>query len=251
MTYPSIVKRACALVALLASGVMPASSQELSPQLKVGDVVVQHFGVPLRDGEFRHSSAPGLQGIACTIAAKPGVPPPQGPDYSYCLKVGSLQIGMEFYRLQIALSQLNTIASENIINPRIVDTTPNGIRTVVIPIATVPTDAGTRMQSYLVATLDASGFVQALQLTGLPGDTSTALPFSGITLGTTKERVLDVLGNPSSVSDVPKIQGRLWSYAPFPFTFEFTKDQVYSIRINRPAEGDYSKVFTPLRSMSD
>lgn len=254
MACKSILRLAFAIAecgALLLIGLGSGNAQESSVLPKTGDTVQQYFKAPPRDGEFRKASAPGIQGISCTIILKPGDPPPSGFDYSNCLRLGSLKLGMEFYRLQKALSDLKTIPEQNIIKPRIVNKSPDGVLTVLIPISTTQSGDQIRMQSYLVALLDNKGIVQSLQLTGKPNDTTSSLQFSSIALGSLKEKVLDILGLPSSVSDVPEIRGKLWSYAPFPFTIEFANDTVYSVRIYSPGENDSRKVFTPLSSMPE
>lgn len=254
MTGRSIVKFLFAIAecgALLIIGLGPSSAQESSVLPKVGDSVQQYFKVPPRDGEFRKASSPGMQSIACVTILEPGASPPSGPGYNNCLRLGSLKLGMEFYRLQIALADLKTIPEQNIVHPRIVNKSPDGVLTVLVPISTVQSGDQIRMQSYLVALLDNSGTVKSLQLTGKPSETTTALHFSGITLGIPKEKVVDILGFPSSVSDVPEIRGKLWNYSPFPFTIEFSNDKVYSVRIHSPSESDYQKVFTPLSSIPD
>ena len=76
-------------------------------------------------------------------------------------------------------------------------------------------------------------------------------PFSSIVLGMPKEKVADILGFPSSVSDVPQIHGRLWNYEPFPFSIEFKEGRVYSLRIGMPNEGDLRKAFVPLPTLPD
>jgi hypothetical protein len=47
------------------------------------------------------------------------------------------------------------------------------------------------------------------------------------------ERVRALLGAPYSLVPVEEIKGVMWSYRPFPFSFEFVGDQVYSIRVSR------------------
>lgn len=226
-----------------------APSASVTP--KVGDSVMQNFKTPPRDGEFRSSSAPGVQGIACISITPSGVAPPSVPDYGPCLRLGSLKLGDAFYVQQIALNRLKKIPEQNIAQPRMLGKTPEGIMTILIPVSTLELGGEKRMQSYLVALLDSAGNVQTLQLTGNPSDASSALPFSGITLGTPKQQVADVLGLPSSVTDVQQISGKLWDYAPFPFTIELVDDVVYSVRIELPKQNARRSAFTPLRSLPE
>jgi hypothetical protein len=245
------------LAAMLALGIALAApagrcmAQEMSSTPKLGENPAQNFKVPPRDGEFRRSFSPGIGGISCTQISKPGAPPPTDLTYAHCLRMGPLKLGMELYQLQIALSNLKTIPEPNIVNPRIVDRSPSGITTALFPITTMPSGDGLRMQSYLVAVIDKAGVVQVLQLTGKPSEASASMPFSSLLLGTPRKRVLELLGNPSSISDVPQVQGKLWSYAPFPFTVEMVNGTVHSMRIHAPSDDDKRKPFVPLASLAD
>lgn len=107
------------------------------------------------------------------------------------------------------------------------------------------------MQSYLVVVMDGGGIVKSLQLTGLPGEVQSKLQFSSIGLGASRQSVADILGLPSSVSDVPEIGGKMWNYFPFPFTIEFKGGVVYSVQIHEPSKENYSKAFVPLKVMPD
>ena len=249
MSPVTMHRSAILLSVLLAGGITSAEAQNSVTLPKVGDSVIQLDKVNPRDGEFRQSAFSDIQGISCTMVVKPGTAPPVSPDYSHCLRMGPLKIGMELYQLQIALINLKTIPEQNIVNPRIADKSPSGVITAVFPITTITSGEGFRMQSYLVAVIDKSGAVQVIQLTGKPSDTSTSFPFSSIFLGTPSEKVVEILGNPSSISDVPQVQGKLWSYAPFPFTVEIVNGVVYSVRIHAPSDSDYQKAFIPLKSL--
>ena len=107
------------------------------------------------------------------------------------------------------------------------------------------------MSSYLVAVFDKQGFVRTLQLTGLAGGAVSGLAFSSVKLGMTKDKLVNILGFPSSISDVPQISGKLWSYAPFPFSFELKDNVVYSVRLETPNPSDASKAFTPVQNIVD
>ncbi len=220
-------------------------------QVQPGNTIAQYFRVPPRDGEFRKAWSPGIQGIGCMSTVKPDTSISSSASYSHCLRLGALKLGMEFYQLQIELMKLGSIPEQQIVNAKIISVTPDGIRTVLIPIVISPNENQNRLHTYLVAVLDAGGAVQALQLTGKPSDSTSALHFSSITLGMPKEKVADILGYPSSVGDVPEIHGRLWSYAPFPFTIEFKDGGVYSVRIHSTSDGDIRKAFVPLAALPD
>lgn len=213
-------------------------------QYKIGDKVSMNFKVAPRDGEFRKGELPGVPG--CIMEQSPSE-----PGYMHCLRMGPLQLGMEFYRLQMALSNLKGIPEQFITQPRLVNQTDDGITTLLMPVAAIQAGEQTRMQSYLIVVMDQRGIVKSLQLTGLPGEMQGKLKFSSIALGSSRQDVADILGFPSSVSDVPEISGKMWSYYPFPFTIEFKGDTVYSVRIHEPGASELSKAFVPLKSMPD
>lgn len=243
-------QRAWMLVAILAAAIT-SNVVRAEAQYKIGDQVPLNFKVAPRDGEFRSGIAPGIASIACTTVSSPGTPPPTEFSYNNCLRFGTLNLGMEFYKLQIALSNLKDIPEQFIVNPRLVSKTPEGISTLMIPVAATKAGDQLRMQAYLVVVTDSKGIVRSLQLTGLPGDIQNKLQFSSIALGAPRQAVADILGLPSSVADVPDIGGKMWSYFPFPFTIEFKGGVVYSVRIHEPRREDYSKAFVPLKVMPD
>jgi len=249
------VSAVAACGALIAAGLSTVSAQHLPSPHKAGDKIRQQFLVTPRDGEFRKTTSPDSrqisQSIGCIRVAKPGEPPPSAPDYSHCLRLGPLKIDMAFYQLQGALSDFKAIPEQNIIFPRFIGETPDKVKTLMIPIATTSSGDQSRLLSYLVVMMDSYGTVESMQLTGKPNEVTAALHFSSITLGTPKEKVADILGLPSAASDVPKIKGKLWDYAPFPFTIEFVNGVVYSIRIHSPDDSDHAKAFVPLNSLPE
>jgi hypothetical protein len=204
------------------------------------------FKVAPVDGEFRRGITPGFQGIACVQAAKPGMPPDTRLDH--CLRMGPLNTGMEYAALQKALLTLKNIPERAINDPRVVASPPDGSRTLMLPLATAEQGGKTGLVSYLVVIVDKAGVVQTMQLTGRPSAATEQLPFSSIRIGAAQDRVIDVLGLPSSVNDVPQIKGKSWSYAPFPFSIEFVSGQVYSVRLERPRLSD-GRGFVPLKAL--
>jgi len=94
MTYRYFIKQICffSLSLLLSSGV--ACAQESPSPIKTGDHIEQYFKVPPKDGEYRKAWSSAFRNIGCAKNDST-------PDETYCLKLGSLQLGMEFYRLQI------------------------------------------------------------------------------------------------------------------------------------------------------
>lgn len=234
MTYRSL-----SLLILCMTGL--AQAQSSNAPLNVGDQVQQRFVVSPRDGEFRKNwSAPG---IACLFI---GSEPPGPAGYAHCLRIGALKLGMEFKQLQTILGGEKSIRQQHVMNARVVNVSPQGTRTMLIPLEA--TDAGEqlRLVSYLVVLAEASGEVSSLQLTGKPGAVTENLPFSGIKLGSRRQHLIDTLGLPSSVADVPQIKGRRWDYGPFPFSIELVDGLVYSMRIHQPTKEDLQRAFRPL-----
>jgi len=196
--------------------------------------------IPSRDGEFRRNPASGE--IGCMQAA-----PTSSPDYGHCLRLGRLQIGAEFYQLQIRLSDDPRVPAEYITRAREVNRTPEGHRAMLIALNAAPLASGQlRLLTYVMATIDDANRVVALQLTGNPGPIAEELPFSGIRLGAPQQRVVDTLGLPSAVKDVPEIKGKQWNYAPFPFSIELVNGVVYSIRVEKLATESLGQTFRPL-----
>lgn len=58
--------------------------------------------------------------------------------------------------------------------------------------------------------------------------------FATIRLDDSEEKVLARLGPGSQIREVKEIGGLLWDYAPFPFSIEFVRGRVYSIRVALP-----------------
>jgi hypothetical protein len=97
----------------------------------------------------------------------------------------------------------------------------------VYPIASKETE-----RPYWVITFT-RGVAAAIQVTGR--NPSVAYAFSSIRLGDTKEKVLQVLGEPMASAPIDQIKGTVWSYPPWPFSVELVDDVVYSIRVTLPA----------------
>lgn len=212
----------------------------------VGDKVQIRFAIPPKVGEFRKDSVSGS--IACTLTVTEALT----GSYDSCLKLGALLLGIEFTGLQGKLSDDKRIPTPFILNPRIVNVSPSGMRTLLMPITAVQESGRVvGLQSYLVVVLASSGHVSSLQITGHPSEIADNLAFSSIKLGSPKQHVIDVLGLPSSVTDVPKVKGVLWDYAPFPFSVELVGGIVYSVRINSPTQDELRRGFQPLSSVPE
>jgi hypothetical protein len=223
----------------------PIAAQDTLSRPKIGDTVSQSTKAPPADGEFRRSSGPAFSGIGCTMVVPAS---PQDANANHCLRLGPVQVAMELGALQKALIALNTTPERSISEPRQVGATPDGGRTLMIPLATVEQGGKTGLLSYLVVLVDRANRVDTLQITGRASVASEQLPFSSIRLGTPQDRVIDLLGLPSAVTDVPQIKGRNWSYAPFPFSIEILNGQVYSVRLQRAGKTD-GRPFVPLSAL--
>jgi hypothetical protein len=224
----------------------PIVAQDTLGRPKVGDTVSQSTKSPPADGEYRRGNGPAFSGIGCTMVAPPASP--QDVNSNHCLRLGPLQVAMEFGTLQKALIALDTTPERSINEPRQVGATPDGGRTLMVPLATVEQGGKTGLVSYLVVIVDKANRVEALQITGRASAASERLPFSSIRLGTPQDRVIDLLGLPSAVTDVPQIKGSYWSYAPFTFSVEIVNGQVYSVRLQRAGKSD-GRPFVPLSAL--
>jgi hypothetical protein len=256
MVFKCNVLRFCQLIVQFFFVVFSATcfAQESSPPLKQGDRVMMYFKVPPKDGEFRKEVSTGSLTIGCDRVAKAGEKNPfeeGGLGYGYCLRIGPMILGMEFFRLQIALTNLKQIPEAYITKARIINTTGDGVRTLLIPLTTQFMDGKTHLLSYLVVLMDDKGIVRGLQLTGKPDSITENLPFSSIKLGASKDRVVDILGNPSSISNIPDMNGKLWNYAPFPISIEIVNGVVYSVRLDTPRDVDKDKGFKPMETVPD
>lgn len=87
---------------------------------------------------------------------------------------------------------------------------------------------------YLAATVRANR-VDALQISG-PAPVA-AFSFNQINLGDGTEKLLAQLGSPFHVGPSGLEKTELWTYGPWPFSFEVRENRVTSIRISDPTVG--------------
>lgn len=240
---------AIALGIFLQLGAMAAGHAQAARDLKVGDQVSVRYSAPLRDGEFRKAWFPDFESISCARVSDQPLSASDPQDYHHCLRFGPLKLGDQFQQLQAILTRLKQIPADHIAQPRQVSRAPDGGTVVLIPVSTTTSGDKVHMQSYLVISRNDQDVVRSLQLTGYPSAASEALAFSSVTLGMPRDKVIGFLGLPSSVSDVPQVQGKLWNYAPFPFSIEPVKDRVYSVLIHLPDQKDMDKAFRPLAAL--
>jgi hypothetical protein len=67
------------------------------------------------------------------------------------------------------------------------------------------------------------------QLTG--DSTIDDLRFSSIELGDSEKKIIEILGEPSSKSEVQDVGSILWNYSALPFSLEVKNGRVYSIKL--------------------
>jgi hypothetical protein len=85
--------------------------------------------------------------------------------------------------------------------------------------------------TYLAITVG-DNIVYAIQVEGATPD--DPLAFSSISLGDSSRRLIELLGEPSKRKSVEESGATLWSYVPFPFSFEIVADKVNSMKIWKP-----------------
>lgn len=103
----------------------------------------------------------------------------------------------------------------------------DGIDTAQIGI--YPLTAGKAgVAAYLLVTIS-NQIVTTLLLQG-PGP-SKEFSFSGITPGDSTNKVIELLGSPSSITPNEDYDSELWKYGSYPFSFEMENNLVFSIQI--------------------
>lgn len=160
-------------------------------------------GIAIAPNEFRTAGG----GLACITQD----PAEYTPPYLNCLRIGPVRIG----QTRAEISRLFGKPS------RVLKRRGGVIR--VYPIKATPKPA------YWVIVFSRGDRVRAIQLTGVAEDRD--YPFSSIRLGDRSERVREILGKPAKVSDAEEIGGTLWSYRPFPISFEMKGGRVYSMKV--------------------
>jgi hypothetical protein len=79
----------------------------------------------------------------------------------------------------------------------------------------------------------AANQVVALQVTGHAA--ATGYGFNHIDLGMPMETLLHEFGQPGHVGPSEEKGTELWTYGPWPFSFEVRDGHISSIRINKPS----------------
>jgi hypothetical protein len=163
-------------------------------------------------GEWRRAGA----GFACTVKSRQQIPPEKIPEVlpGACLYLGPFGIGKSATTVKARLGE---------------------------PHRTVPQQSGAVAWMYF---LEAAGRhphlavtvredrIIALQLTGSVAAKSYG--FNSIDLGASTETLIKVFGPAQHLNPSSQTGADLWSYGPWPFSFEITNDRVSSIRIHDP-----------------
>jgi hypothetical protein len=134
--------------------------------------------------------------------------------YSPCLSFGSISLGD---RLKAIESKFGT--------PYQIVPISNKSESRIYPLTSQSSD-----MPYLVVTYEDSVATE-FQLTG--DSTTDDLRFSSIELGDSEKKIIEILGEPSSKSEVQEVHSTLWSYSALPFSIEVKNGRVYSIKIFR------------------
>ncbi|EIG62382.1 hypothetical protein [Bradyrhizobium sp. WSM1253] len=185
---------------------VPANSQGVQPrpqQGKTPDPALR--GQWLRQG----------QTFACRVETKKGAAPPDPDLLSFaCQRMGALGVGISEASLKAALGEPH----------RKLPPANNATNYVYF--------LGKADQSpYLASTVKANRVI-ALQVSGpapAPG-----YSFNHINLGDSTEKLVAQFGGPFHVGPSGLEKTELWTYHPWPFSFEVQADRVTSIRISDP-----------------
>ena len=132
-----------------------------------------------------------------------------------CLHIGPIRIGARYEGLESRYG-----------NP--VQSIPNSNGRIIQVFHLISKSGET---TYLAITVREDS-IDAIQIAGAVPD--QALSFSSVTIGDSPRRLIQVLGVPSKASLVEENGATLWSYTPFPFSFEILQEKVSSIKLWKP-----------------
>ncbi|WP_456620974.1 MULTISPECIES: hypothetical protein [unclassified Bradyrhizobium] len=167
------------------------------------------------DPELRGQWLRAGQGFACKVDAGKRVSPPDPDVLSFaCQRMGALGVGIPEASLKAVLGE-----------PHRKLPPANGATTYVYFLGKPD------QFPYLAATVKANR-VLALQISG-PAQ-AAPYSFNQINLGDATEKLLAQLGSPFHVGPSGLEKTELWTYGPWPFSFEVREDRVTSIRISDP-----------------
>jgi hypothetical protein len=185
---------------------VPANGQGAQPRPQQGKTA---------DPELRGQWLRQGQTFACRVEAKKGAAPPDPDLLSFaCQRMGALGVGISDASLKAALGEPH----------RKLPPANNATNYVYF--------LGKADQlPYLAATVKANRVI-ALQISG-PAPTP-GYSFNQINLGDSTEKLMAQFGGPFHVGPSGLEKTELWTYHPWPFSFEVREDRVTSIRISDP-----------------
>ncbi|NEX94861.1 hypothetical protein [Caulobacter sp. 17J65-9] len=152
-------------------------------------------------------------GFACISAVAPG----DGAEIP-CLRMGPLGVGMARAEAEAVLGAPFTSVQDR------------GDETFIHPLAWRDVPGGKELAAYVALAYDADGRVKVLQVSGVPIAQDWA--FSKVRLGETEAAAIAALGEPFAREPVPDTGAQLWTYGPWPFSFEVLDGRVVSIRLH-------------------
>jgi hypothetical protein len=213
---PGTLLRWCSVVGLLVAaigvGLAPVHPQAAGSGAVggAGDKAIK--ATDLR-GEWIRAGA----GFACKVGAVAKLPPELlKPEIlaRACLHMGPFVVGDDAQALVTALGAPHRTLPQ-----------PNGV------VASIYFLEKAGQYPYLVATL-AKNRIVALQVTGpVP---AKGYGFNHVDLGVSTDALVQVFGQPKHLEPSSEKDTDLWTYGPWPFSFEVKADHVTSIRINEP-----------------
>jgi hypothetical protein len=199
------------LVAGLGVGAEPAHSQVAGGP--AGNTIDKGIKATDLRGEWLRAG----EGFGCKVGAVAKLPPELlKPDIlaRACLHMGPFVIGDDAQALTKALGAPHRTRPQ-----------PNGA------VASIYFLEKAGQFPYLVATVSNNRIV-ALQVTGPIA--AKGYSFNHVDLGATTDTLMQVFGRPSHLEPSSEKDTDLWTYGPWPFSFEIKGDHVTSIRINEP-----------------
>ena len=200
-----------ALILLLAAGASHFSRAygQASAGAQDGTAVVYQNGEWFREGA----------GFVCRVPANERIPREKFKPEEMtraCLHMGPFRLGNEAQTIKSLLGE-----------PHRVHPQPNGATSWVYFVD------GPGRYPYLVATVRQSR-IAALQITGPARATSREYSFNHIDLGASIDTLLKYFGPVTHVQPSTEKDTELWTYGPWPFSFEIKDGHVTSIRISDP-----------------
>ena len=177
----------------------------------LGLLILQGPPAAAADNEFRVSN----EMLVCDAEA----PPAEGemPPWRDCLRIGPVRIGETLRDVAMRFGRAGKEVRQGPVTLR------------VWPVQ-MDVPAGTSLP-YWVIGFDEDRRVVSIQLTGdKPLD---RYAFSSLRLGDSESQVRRVLGEPAERQEVPGVGAEMWSWRPYPVSFEIKDGRVYSMRVSQ------------------